>query len=312
MILKKVNQPPEFIKTNCPLMSTNRITTGGNAAYFAPAATMQQLNKALTFSRENQLPFYILGNGSNVLISDENFNGVVVKLEGSFKSISFDCVNRTVTAGAGASLMKLGHNLALQGYKGFLYMGVIPGTVGGAVRMNAGTTKEEEIKNNFLSALILDPETNSIEEYNKEKMAFDYRESLLIQSKKIIIQATFQLPWEKELYQNEAINSLNELLKLRRSKQPHNPRTFGSVFKNPENSKHSAGWYLEKVGMKKTRVGGAIIAEEHANWILNADNAKTNDVKKLITTGQKRVSDEFGIELEREVIYLPEDMAEWR
>jgi UDP-N-acetylmuramate dehydrogenase len=105
---------------------------------------------------------------------------------------------------------------------------------------------------------------------------------------------------------------VEELLKLRRSEHPKTPRTFGSVFNNPQNSKHSAGWYLEKVGMKGMRIGGAMVAREHANWVLNVDNTRSSDVKKLIEIGQKRAYEQFGIQLEREVIYLPEDMEEWK
>jgi UDP-N-acetylmuramate dehydrogenase len=103
---------------------------------------------------------------------------------------------------------------------------------------------------------------------------------------------------------------INSILATRRLKHPKIPLNFGSTFKRPFGGKHP-GWYLEQVGMKGIRSGGAMVAEEHANWILNMGNATSQDVKVLISEGQKRVSEEFGINLEREVIYLPEDMADW-
>jgi UDP-N-acetylmuramate dehydrogenase len=305
-------QTSTIVKKHYPLMSLTTIRVGGHASYFAPVSTIHQLLEVITFSRENELPFYILGNGSNVLIDDEDFNGVVIKMDGDFKSISFDYSNQSVTAGAGASLMKLGNKLAEQGYLGCAYMAVIPGTVGGAVRMNAGIKKQGAIKDNFLSALVLDPETCEIQEYAKNAMAFDYRKSVISKSKKIIIETTFTLPQNKEKHDSEALNTVKELLETRRSRHPKNPHTFGSAFKNPQNSKHSAGWYLEKAGMKGMRIGGAMVAREHANWVLNVDNTRSSDVKKLIEIGQKRAYEQFGIQLEREVIYLPEDMEEWK
>ncbi len=293
---------------NYPLGSTSRIRTGGTALYYAPVSTIDQLHEILFYCRGEKLPFYILGKGSNVLISDEKFNGVVIRLAGNFKTIQFDTQNRTVTAGAGASLMKLGQQIALRGYAGCAYMGVIPGTVGGAVTMNAGTKKEGAIQNIFLSAIILDPTTGCTQLYNKNDMNFDYRTSALLLSTKIVLQATFTLDYQSEISPGEACNEIKKLHSLRRSKQPKNQHTFGSVFKNPPNRPHAAGWYLENVGMKNFRIGEAVVANEHANWIINTGNASANDIKEIIHIGQKRVLEEFGVSLDREVIYLPDDL----
>lgn len=298
----------DYIEKQYPLISTNRIRTGGNALYYARVTTLAHLQHISTFAHERALPFYVLGKGSNVLISDEDFNGVVIKLEGEFKSISFDYSTQTVTAGAGVSLIKLGIQLARQGYRGCAYMGVIPGTIGGAVRMNAGTAPEQEIKNDFISARVFNPFTGNITEYSRDTMVFGYRKSVLSESGDIILQATFKLPASKEAHSYEAFTTIKNLHALRRSKNPKNFHTFGSTFKNPRNHPHAAGWYLEKVDMKGMRVGGALVSCEHANWIINIDNAKSADIKKLIEIAQKRVYNVFGIELEREVIYLPEDI----
>ncbi len=298
------------IKENYSLKQLNRIRTGGRSLYYAIANNVSDLKRIIFFSREQKLPFYILGNGSNILISDEDFAGIVIKLSGDFESISFNKNDNAFTAGAGASLMELGNELAKHGYLAFSYMAVIPGTVGGAVRMNAGTHKEGEIKDRFIKALVMDPKTDEISEYSKNSMEFAYRESAISKSLKIIIQATFQLPQQKETTSQEAQMFVRDLLASRCSKQPKNLKNFGSTFKRPFGGS-SAGWYLDRVGMKGMRIGDAMVAEEHANWILNEDNAKSQDVKKLIEIGQKRVFEEFGVQLEREVVYLPEDIKEW-
>ena len=190
------------------------------------------------------------------------------------------------------------------------FMGVIPGTVGGAVRMNAGTLEEGEIKDHFLNAQVLDPQTGELETCALEDMQFEYRKCALSQSRKILLQVTFSLPLIREKYQGEAREIINSILAIRRRKHPEIPLNFGSTFKRPAGGK-PPGWYLEHVGMKGMRSGGAMVAVEHANWILNMGNATSQDVKILISEGQKRIFEEFGINLEREVIYLPEDMETW-
>jgi UDP-N-acetylmuramate dehydrogenase len=298
------------IARNHSLQQLTTIRTGGSAAYFASAASPSVVGEVFEFIREQRLPFYVLGNGSNVLVGDEDFNGVVIRLEGDFRLIVFDEKDNTVTAGAGASLMKLGNEISRRGHPGYAYMAVIPGTVGGAVRINAGTLEEGDIRNHFLSALVLDPETGETAEYDRDAMKFSYRESVLARSKKIVLQATFALPQQAQPCSEKAQKIVADLLAVRKAKQPAIQKNFGSTFKRPIPG-NPPGWYLERVGMKGAREGGAMVAEEHANWILNVDNAKSRDIKKLIALGQKRVFEEFGILLQREVIYLPEDTEEW-
>lgn len=298
-----------LMRKQYPLAALTTIRIGGHAKYFAPVTTITQLQEVVTFSQQKDLPLIVLGHGSNVLIDDKDLNAVVIKLQGDFEAIAFNFNSQIVIAGAGASLMKLGHQIAKNGYLGGAYMGVIPGTVGGAVRMNAGMNVVEEIKNHFLRALILDPETNDIRQYLTGDMAFGYRCSALSNSKKIILRVAFNLPVQKQTSADQALHAVQALQDQRHRKHPQNPRTFGSTFKNPPNSEFSAGWYLEKVGMKGMCIGGAMVAWEHANWILNQDNATSSDVKKLIEVGQKRVFEEFGVQLEREVVFLPDDIC---
>jgi UDP-N-acetylmuramate dehydrogenase len=298
------------IKINYSLKYLNTVRIGGSALYFSAPSTLSELKEILDFSITRNLQFYILGNGSNVLINDHDFNGVVIKLCGKFKEIIFHENDGTVTCGAGAFLMKLGNKIAERGCTGCSYMGVIPGTIGGAVRMNAGTLEEGEIKDHFLNAQVLDPQTGGLETYAAEDMQFAYRKCALSQSRKILLQVTFSLPLLREKYPGEAGEIINNILATRRLKHPKIPLNFGSTFKRPLDGK-PPGWYLEQVGMKGMRSGGAMVAEEHANWILNMGNATSQDVKNLISESKRRVFEKFGIYLEREVIYLPEDIETW-
>jgi UDP-N-acetylmuramate dehydrogenase len=307
-------KPPTVInrllREKVPLKDYTTIKIGGTALYYSAPSTLSELKEILVFSFERNLPFYILGNGSNVLINENNFNGIVIKLCGKFDKITFNEVAGNVMCGAGASLIKLGNKIAERGYIGCSYMGVIPGTIGGAVRMNAGTFEEGEIKDHFLSAQVLDPQTGRLETYSLEDMKFQYRRCALSQSRRILVQITFRLPQTREKKQGEAREIIKSILAARRKKHPAIPLNFGSTFKRPLGGK-PPGWYLEKVGMKGMKWGGAMVAKEHANWIVNLGNATSKDVKKLISEGQKRVFEEFGIKLEREVIYLPEDLEVW-
>jgi UDP-N-acetylmuramate dehydrogenase len=298
------NEIPDYIKKDYPAAKLSRIGTGGIVSFLASPRSISELKQTLRFCHNRNLPFCLIGGGANILINDGHIETVFIRFRGTLRFINLEEEPRTVTAGAGTPLIRLGRFIAGKGYSGLRYMGAIPGTTGGAVIMNAGINEKEQISNNFLKASVLDPITGDIYNQTKENMQFGYRKSILQGSKKIIISATFIIPKEK-LSKENALKQIKDLLKQRRLKQPKNPRTFGSTFKNPENCEHTAGWYLEQAGMKGMKEGGAMISEEHANWIVNTGNANSKDVKDLIETGRKRVIDKFGIKLEREVVYLP-------
>jgi len=296
-------------KKKFPGKKLSRIGTGGDILYYAMVPSLIFLRNVIKFSHDQKLPFYILGAGSNVLLSDERVNGIVLKLGGIFKAISFSNDLSHVSAGGGTSLIKLGNLLAEHGTLGYSYMAVIPGSVGGAIAMNAGTTNEGEIKDHFVTAQVFDPLTEKINEYGNGEMNFSNRSSSLLKTTNIVLQASFRLSPVEKRNKELAIQKIKELRSSRQAKQPKNPKTFGSTFKNPKGQK-TAGWYLEKVGMKGMRIGGAMVAPEHANWIVNEGNATSNDVKSLIEIGKNRVYEEFGIRLQREVIFFPEDIEE--
>jgi UDP-N-acetylmuramate dehydrogenase len=286
-----------------PLRKLTTYRIGGPAKFFFIANDIHELIDSLAWAKEENVRWFCLGMGSNVLVSDDGFPGLVIRLGDGFRRIETNESKDYFTVGGGCPLPKLGATLTKKGIAGFEYMCVIPGTVGAAVRINAGT-KEGEIKDKFLLADILMPDLRVIN-LTREGLRFSYRHSDLIGNRGLVLSARFQI---RERESPEGIEKrIKEMIARRKSKQPKNPRNCGSVFKNP-NGEKPAGWYIEQAGLKGMRKGDAQIATEHANWIVNLGKATATDVKYLIHYAQEKVFDKFGVELRREMIYVPEDI----
>jgi len=293
---------PEFAEY-IPLKPYTTYKIGGPARYFCTAESSLDLLDALRWCKGNGAPWFLLGGGSNVLIADSGFPGLVIRLGGEFRRIGLNQKNGLVTVGGGVMLPKLGMTLVTRGWSGFEFMCGIPGTVRGAVRINAGT-KHGETKDHFVSASVMTPECR-METIGKEEMGFSYRHSRLVNRRDIVMEATFRL--ERKEDATVLKRRVQGGLAGRRRRQPKNKKNCGSVFKNPPGDK-PAGWYLERAGLKGKKIGDAIVAEEHANWIVNLGNATSQDVKRLIGLCQDRVFKAFGIPLEREVLFIPNDL----
>ncbi len=292
------------ISKNFDLGSRATFRIGGPAKYFFVADSLDELCESLQWAKDNGLPWFLLGRGSNILVSDDGFSGLVVSLGKNFQEINFSKDGRLLTAGGGCALSKVGGILANKGWAGFEFMCVIPGTVGAAVRINAGTGREGEIKDGFHSAEILTPDLE-IKTFSENGLNFSYRYSDLIKKGGIVLKASFRLENKKP---SDTINKkLTKIAQKRKQNQPGNVKNCGSVFRNPDGEK-AAGWYIEQAGLKGMRIGGAQVAPEHANWIVNLGDSTADDVKKIIHHIQKMVLAKFGFALEREVIYIPEDL----
>jgi UDP-N-acetylmuramate dehydrogenase len=247
------------------------------------------------------MPWFVLGAGSNILVSDDGFPGLVIRISGVFKEISF--YENTVQVGAAVLLPILSRCFLENQWGGFEFMCDIPGTIGGAVLINAGT-RGGEIADHFISAMIRTPD-DQVRSMSKEEMAFSYRRTSLSGTQAIILSARFALPYRAE--KDSIHKKMEQIITNRRQKQPRNKRNCGSVFKSyPGQS--PPGWYIEQAGLKGTRVGDAMVAFEHANWIVNLGNAKAEHVKSLIDRIQGEVFSRFNVKLEREVSYIPEDV----
>ena len=282
----------------------SRIKTGGKVAFFADVESETSLIRIINDAKRRDLPFYVIGAGSNVVLDDEYFSGIVVRLGRKYRSV--EITDKYVLAGASVFMPTLGKKLATLGFDSFVYMSVIPGTIGGAVIMNAGITDNGVVSDRFYYADVLETSNMAIRRYFSDNMDFSYRSSCLKGTKNIVLKVAFELAYSQRNKIDEIISRIKRVKEMRKLKQPSIKRTFGSVFKSTKD--HPAGWYLEQVGMKGMKIGGAMVANEHANWIVNTGNATSSDVKKLISIGCARVYEAYGVKLEREVIYLPQDI----
>ncbi len=282
-------------KENVELKKYSYIRIGGPARYFATPNTIEELIHFIKWSQDKGIPIYFIGAASNILFEDDGYEGIIVSLA-EFKKIEIDMEKSIVKAGAGVQLPFLINQLSKQGLSGLEQLCEIPGTVGGAVAMNAGAFGRE-IGEVFEKGLVI-TEEGKIIEASKEDLKFRYRKSVL-KKLGILIEATFKLtPSEPDKIKN----SIEEFKKLRREKQPVGELTLGSVFKNPES--HSAGYLLDSAGLKGFSMGNVKYSEKHANFIVNTGNASAYEYKKLMELGQNRVKEKFGIILEPEIISL--------
>lgn len=294
---------PEGLLEAFPLRLRTTFQIGGPARYYLEAGSRRLLAEALAWCRDEGLPWFVLGAGSNVLVADEGFPGLVIRLGEEFRGYALDEAEGRVRAGAAVRVQKLGVELARHGFGGFEFMCGIPGTVGGAVKINAGT-KEGEVKDRFLAAHLLD-EAGVERALGAAEMGFAYRSTSLSRRRCVILSADFRLGPRQD--PDALSRRVAEILAERREREPRVTRNCGSVFKKTPDGR-SAGWWIERAGLKGYRVGDAMVAHEHANWILNLGAATAADVKSVILHVQEEVRERFGVELEREVLFVPGDL----
>lgn len=267
---------------------------GGKADYLTLPKTSEQLNQALQWGRAEGLPITLLGAGSNLLISDQGLPGLVICTR-ALRYSEFDAVTGRVTAAAGEPWSSLAWKAARNGLKGFEWTIGIPGTVGGAVVMNAGA-HGGETADILVEAEVIEPD-GSVHLLKPEALAYRYRTSNLQGSHKIVTMATFQLSPGHDPAAVKAATA--EDLKQRRTTQPYHLPNCGSVFRNPPGN--SAGRLIQEAGLKGHQIGNAQISTLHANFIVNLGGAKAQDVLALIRHAQAVIQDRNGISLETEV-----------
>ena len=264
---------------------------GGNARVFVYPKNREKLVLLLRELRAKHIKYKILGNGSNTLFSDKDFEGVIINLD-MFNKITY--YRTLVKAEAGVNLIKLSYQTVKRGLAGLEFASGIPGTVGGAIFMNAGAYKSD-MGYVTKSIEVLTPNLEIITMTNKE-LDFHYRTSFLQKHKDYIcLEATFQLRKnDKDLLQE----IVEDRKKRRLESQPLEYPSAGSVFRNPEND--FAGRLIEELGYKGYSKGGAKVSEKHANFIVNHDNAKAEDIKNIIELLQKEVKKKYDIDLKCE------------
>lgn len=287
----------DCIKYDEPMKNHTSFKVGGPVDILVIPNKIEQVEKIINVCKKHKINYFVMGNGSNLIVRDGGFRGVVIKLT-PINSIMID--GNIVKAEAGVLLSTLSKEILRSSLKGFEFASGIPGTVGGAVAMNAGAYGPE-IKDILESALVLDNDGNIISLSNKE-MDFSYRSSIVQKKNYIVLEATFKL---EEGNYDEIKNRMDELNKRRVDKQPLNYPSAGSTFKRPEG--HFAGKLIEDSGLKGKAIGGACVSEKHAGFIINYNNATAADVLELINFVKETIKENYGVTLEPEVKVIGEE-----
>jgi UDP-N-acetylmuramate dehydrogenase len=278
-------------------VALSRFTTlgaGGPAKALARPASLEELKEALGWARERNLPVATIGLGSNLLVADEGFEGLVLKLGGELAEAHVE--GERLLAGGGAANAVCLHRARAAGLGGFEFACAIPGTIGGGVWMNAGAYGSD-LAAVLDRALVVDEQGQRW--LTPAELGLSYRHSELRHGQ-VVARAEFTLA---PLPEEQVKANVARLQELRKAAQPTNKRTFGSVFKNPEHDL-SAGRMIEACGLKGHRVGGAQISPRHANFIENADGARAGDAIALMEEARRRAHERFGVELVHEVEFL--------
>lgn len=280
------------VLTNENMAKHTTFKAGGNAKYFVLPKDENELAALLKFVSENKLKYYVIGNGSNLLVKDSGFNGIIIKIGNNMSKIEIK--DNIIQCQAGAFLSKIA-NLALENsLKGLEFAAGIPGLVGGAVTMNAGAYGGE-FKDVVTRVWLLDKEGNSFI-FENNQMEFGYRESIIQKKGYIVTGVELKLEHGKK---EEIEGKMNEFLKARKDKQPLEYPSAGSTFKRPEG--HFAGKLIMDAGLKGYTVGGACVSEKHCGFVINKNNATATDIIELMDKVSDIVYEKYGVRLESEV-----------
>jgi UDP-N-acetylmuramate dehydrogenase len=292
--------PPDGLQRDYPLARLTTVRTGGNADWFARPGNEAELLGLLAWAAGEGLVIGVIGSGSNLLVADDGFRGLAIKLDGELATIERE--GEQVVCGGGARLPSASAKAASWGLSGLEFGVNIPGTAGGAVRMNANAYGGQ------LAEVLEWVDVCSgegRERRSPEQLGFVYRNSNLSPSE-VVSRASFRLQPDDPAVIRERLEAMRE---KRREAQPSGIKTFGSTFKNPDNAAaggRSAGQLLEAAGCQGLRQGGARFSEKHANFVENEGDATTADVLELMAQGRRRVHERFGLILEPEVQILGE------
>lgn len=278
---------------NEPMKLHTTFRIGGSADFFVKPESEDEIKALIECACKYNTAYYILGGGSNLLVNDEGYRGLIIQLGDEFGEIGMSD-DTTVIAKAGARLSKVGNFAASKGLAGFEFASGIPGTVGGAVVMNAGAYGGE-IKNIIVSASVLTSD-NRIQTLSADELELGYRTSIIQRKGWTVLSAEFKLEHGDEVRIREYIK---ELAVRRREKQPLEYPSAGSTFKRPEG--YFAGKLIEGAGLKGFSIGGARVSDKHAGFVINTGGATASDVIRLTEEIKKKIMEIYGIELELEV-----------
>ena len=286
-----------YIYIGEPMKKHITFRVGGNADFFVTPATKEEVKDIIMLCKEEGMPYYILGNGSNLLVGDKGYRGVIIQIYKEMNTI--EVKDEEIIVQAGALLSRVGATALEAELAGFEFAAGIPGTIGGAVVMNAGAYGGE-MKDVLKSVTVLTPEGEEKVLYNEE-LELGYRTSIIAKKGYIVLEAVVSL----EKGNREAIKARMDELKVQRTtKQPLEYPSAGSTFKRPEG--YFAGKLIQDAGLRGFQVGGAQVSEKHCGFVINKENATAADVLEFMNQVSAIVKEKFGVELEPEVKRLGE------
>lgn len=280
------------IRKDEPMRTHTTFRVGGPADYFVTPETDGEITEVIRACREYEIPYYIVGNGSNLLVGDKGFRGVVIQIFKSMNQITVD--GESLKAQAGCGLAQIANAALEAGLAGFEFAAGIPGTLGGAVVMNAGAYGGE-MKDVLVSATVLTKDGEK-KVLSVDELKLGYRTSIIPENEYIVLAAEIQL---KAGDRAEIKARMDELREQRVSKQPLEYPSAGSTFKRPEG--YFAGKLIQDAGLKGYAVGGAMVSEKHSGFVINAGGATASDIQELMARVTKIVKDQAGVTLEPEV-----------
>lgn len=287
--------PRENIRLQEPMAGHTTFRIGGPADCFVELENEEQLKKLRRYLQMTGVSFFVLGNGSNLLVSDSGYKGIVLQIGPKMSSVTVE--GNRIVAQAGATLVQVARTAMEHGLSGLEFASGIPGTVGGGVVMNAGAYGGE--MRQVVTQVNVVSRDGELMELDNETMEFGYRTSVIRESSFIVTEVTFRLePGDRDVIKAK----MEELSAGRREKQPLEYPSAGSTFKRPEG--HFAGQLIMEAGFRGFQIGGARVSEKHCGFVVNVGNATARDVQEVIARIQLRVEEQFGVKLEPEIIFL--------
>lgn len=291
---------PEQIKKDEPLAAYTTFRIGGPADFLIIPEKVEEISRILSLCSKENIPYYVLGNGSNLLVSDEGYHGVILCIGSGmaeYKVVEENIDTVCLTAGAGIMLSKLANSVANQGLTGFEFAAGIPGTLGGAITMNAGAYGGE-IKDAIRQAKVI-TSMGELLTLSKEELELGYRTSIIQKEHYIVVEAMFEFQKGDRTVIKEKILELN---RQRREKQPLEYPSAGSTFKRPEG--YFAGKLIMDAGLRGYRVGDIMVSEKHCGFVVNVGNGTAKDARILMEDVSRIVYEKYQVKLEPEVRML--------
>lgn len=290
---------PEQVSVMEPMSRHTTFRTGGPSDYFVSPSEISQIQEIIDLCHKEEIPYYIIGNGSNLLVSDKGYHGVMIHLGVSFAGCSLDEESGIVTVKSGAALGGVVRAVSRQGFGDFTWAGGIPGSFGGAVVMNAGAYGGE-MKQVLTEVTWLDEEGRVVTTPASE-LNLGYRQSIFKHSRKVVLEGKLQL---EKSDPEKLLEKLDQLNQTRREKQPLEYPSAGSTFKRPEG--YFAGKLIDDSGLRGYRLGGAQVSEKHCGFVINRDGATASELYALFQHIKAVVKEKFQVEMELEVELIGE------